>query len=112
MYTIFLSTVVESSYETPYTAYAGVIYVIKVIFVSPLIGLTFGIWSVIHMLLVLDKHNEEYSVLRIIIPICATFISFIVSNYLLKVSGVLSCIFSGLVFTFYAPGLIFKLRSS
>ena len=95
MFTIFLSTLVEDSYAPTYTVQRGIVYIVEVIFVSPLLGLAMGILSVAHMYLVLDKHNEEYTILRIVIPICCTFLTFIIANYMIKVSGVVSCIFSG-----------------
>ena len=95
MYSIFLSAEFKNSVQETYTVYTGTIYTIKVIFISPLIGLAVGAISVALIFLMLDKHNEEYTILRIIIPISATFVSFIIANYVVGVSGIISCIFSG-----------------
>ena len=98
MYSIFLSAEFKDSFQVTYTVATGTIYTIKVIFISPLIGLAIGAISVALVYLMLDKHNEEYTILRIIIPISATFISFIIANYIVGVSGIISCIFSGMYF--------------
>ena len=95
MYSIFLSAIFQNSHQETYTVVTGTIYTIKVIFISPLIGLFIGLLSVAQAFLLLDKHNEDYTILRIIIPICATFLSFIIANFIVGVSGIISCIFSG-----------------
>jgi NhaP-type Na+/H+ or K+/H+ antiporter len=57
LYTVFLSAEIDDVYEATFTASRAVIYAVKVIVFSPLIGLAFGVATVLFMYLIGDPHN-------------------------------------------------------
>ena len=100
LYTIFLSgELVDSSFMTPLDIF---IYSLKVIFISPLLGFAFGIGSLALCIQVSsDDYNDQYTIIKIIMPICAAYLSFFVGQYVLEVSGILSCYCAGTFITLH-----------
>ena len=94
LYEIFLSgALIGQSFWTPYELF---IYALKVVFVSPLVGLAFGFGSLLLMFSIAgDNYKEEYTVIKIVVPICCAYLSFFVGNFVLKGSGIISIYFAG-----------------
>lgn len=94
LYTIFLSgELIESTFMSPYEIF---IYALRVTFISPAVGCAFGIAALGFCLQVSsDDKNEAFNIIRIIIPICAAYLSFFVGNFVLGDSGILSCYCTG-----------------
>ena len=95
LYVIFVTgELIDSTFMTPYEIF---IYFLKVIFISPLVGCAFGLVALGFCLQVSsDDKNDAYNIIRIIIPICAAYLSFFVGNFVLKDSGILSCYCTGM----------------
>lgn len=103
LYTVFLSGEISNQYESTITASEALLYTIKIIFFSPLIGLGFGFATVFFILLIEDPHNEVFMVLRSLVTVASAYLSFLVANYEVMVSGIISTIFNGLVFMYRLP---------
>lgn len=102
LYTIFMAGVLVD--ESAMTSYDILIYSLKVIFISPLVGFAFGLVSLALVFPVSrDKSREEYSVIKIIIPICAAYLSFFVGNYILEDSGILCVYCTGVIYSWLVP---------
>ena len=102
LYTIFLSGLTVDS--TMLTAQEIFVYTLKVIFISPLVGFAFGALSLILLFpMSTNKAREELSVINIIIPICAAYLSFFVGNFMLEDSGVLCVYCAGFMYSWIVP---------
>lgn len=53
----------------------------------------------------MKKFDEVDTTLQLIITICSAYLSYLVAEHVCKSSGILSCVFDGLVLAHYAPPL-------
>ena len=95
LYTIFLSgELIDSSFMSPLEIF---LYSFKVVLISPLLGIAFGFGSLFLCIKASgDEYNDDYTIVKIIMPICAAYLSFFVGQYVLEVSGILSCYCAGI----------------
>lgn len=103
LYAVFLSAEISDEYMATITFYDAIIYAVKVVFISPVVGLAFGAGTVLFMLMINNPHNEDFVVLRSIVTVSSAYLSFLVGQYLLSISGILITVFNGLVFMYRLP---------
>ena len=105
LYTIFLTGVMRET--SMMTSSEILVYGVNVAVLSPLLGFGFGLGSLLIMYPVSRNNSqEEYTIIKIIVPICAAYLSFFVANDILKVSGILSCYCCGFIFSWLNPSFL------
>jgi NhaP-type Na+/H+ or K+/H+ antiporter len=67
------------------------LYFLKVIFISPLLGLAFGVGSLVFLSLANRRMHEEDTTVQMAVTICCAYLSFFVGEEILGVSGVITC---------------------
>jgi NhaP-type Na+/H+ or K+/H+ antiporter len=79
-----------------------VIYFIKVIFISPLIGIAVGVGSLIVIGAAKMKSIEGDTTIQLATTICCAYFSFYIAQRMLEVSGVIACCTAGVLLSRYA----------
>jgi NhaP-type Na+/H+ or K+/H+ antiporter len=101
LYTLFYELVAkEPQYEVSPTFV--VIYFIKVITLSNLVGLAMGATSVAVIGLANRRYKEDDTTIQLAVTFCCAYFSFYVAQRILLVSGVVACFTSGVVLARYA----------
>lgn len=73
------------------------LFTLKVLFFSPLIGIAIGLFTCLCISWTNRRLNHEDAIMQIILTISCAFLSFYIAQEVLKVSGIIACIFAGLV---------------
>lgn len=71
------------------------LYFLKLIFVSPIAGVVMGVAAVFATNMASRHYKEDDHAIQIAIPLCCAYLSFIIGEHLLKVSGILCCCSAG-----------------
>ena len=87
------------------SASAIAMYFVKVCFVSPLIGLSCGLLTVVCLSQLTRRHSREDRVLQIVLTVTCGYISFFLAQYVVEVSGVIACCSAGVTVAWLAPSL-------
>ena len=87
------------------------VYFVRVIFISPLIGFALGIGAVICIRSVNRRVEDEDTTIQIAVTIACAYISFFLAQYVVGVSGVISCCAAGVIFSRFGPSLILQPKS-
>ena len=93
LYNLFFKLVELNS--TALTAEEVVIYFIRVIIISPLIGIAFGSLSLLFISMATSKTQEDDTTIQIMVTVICAYTSFFVGEYSLGVSGVIAVVSSG-----------------
>ncbi len=88
-----------------------IIYAIRVIFISPLIGFAVGFVSIIVIGLADKKGFEEDVTIQLGITFCCAYFSFYIAQRVLGVSGVIACCTAGVLLSRYAVPRYLKLET-
>ena len=104
LFTLYKSLLEHESY----TSYGLFDFIMRIVFVSPIVGCLFGLVSVWWMKQLKRQYNEHDVLIQVIITITCAYASFYTANYVMKISGVLSCCAAGLMFAWKAPPLILE----
>lgn len=108
---LFSLIAVDGESEVAFTPEGVAIYFLQVVFISPLVGLAFGLASVLCIALLNRRMEKEDTIMQISVSFCCAYMSFFVAEFNLGVSGVLSCCTAGVVLSVLAPALIFEPES-
>ena len=82
------------------------IFLIKVLVVSPLLGLAVGLLTVASLKFLDRPLMSDDPTMQIVATFCCAYLSFFVAQYSCEVSGVLSCFISGLVVSYFGRPLL------
>lgn len=88
-----------------------VVYFVRVIFISPLLGASFGFMSLLVISLANRRTNEGDTTVQMAITIGCAYVSFYVGERLVQVSGVITCCAAGLVLARFAEPMILKIEA-
>lgn len=102
---VIFEAIVSKHYSTQFSV---VTFFIKVIFISPAIGVLFGLMTVFALRKAKHRLSPEDNTIQIAITIACAYISFFVSQWVLKVSGIISCCTAGVIIAWLAPALIIR----
>jgi NhaP-type Na+/H+ or K+/H+ antiporter len=101
LYTLFYELIAkEPEYEVSPTFV--VIYFIKVITLSNLVGIAMGATSIVVIGLANRRYKEDDTTIQLAVTFCCAYFSFYVAQRILLVSGVIACFTSGVVLARYA----------
>lgn len=103
LYNIFVAAIMKN--EEAMTPTSTFIYFLKVVFISPALGCSFGVVSVWLTSLADQRFREEDKVIQIAIPIVCAYLSFFMGEHVCGVSGILTCCSSGIMFSWLNPSL-------
>ena len=73
-----------------------VVYAIKIIFISPLIGLAMGLGTIVAFSLANDRMRPEDVTVQVSMTICCAYLSFFIAEELVGVSGIIACCGAGM----------------
>ena len=73
---------------------------------GPAIGVVFGFGTLFLLLLAVRRFEEVDTTLQVVTTIVSAYMSFFVAEHVCASSGILSCVFCGLVLARYAPPLL------
>jgi NhaP-type Na+/H+ or K+/H+ antiporter len=85
---VLFEALTDPAMSTPALA---TVFFIKVCFVSPAIGALIGLVCVAALTVLNRRVEREDHTLQLILTICTGYLSFFVAQYMLNVSGVISC---------------------
>ena len=95
LFNIFLDTLrIEKHYN--YTASSSIIYLIRVIFISPALGVAIAFATLLGLNLANRRLNTDDVTIQVALTLCCAYLSFFIAEDIVKVSGVLSCVFAGI----------------
>ena len=83
-----------------------IVYFIKVIFISPLLGFLFGLISVLGISVANRRLREEDKTIQMSITISCAYLSFFFGEYVLGISGVIACCVAGFTISLLGTPLI------
>ena len=72
-----------------------VVYAIRIIFISPLIGFAMGLGTIVSFSLANDRMRHEDVTVQVSMTICCAYLSFFIAEELLNVSGIIACCSAG-----------------
>eukprot|EP01039_Chlorochromonas_danica_P001449 gene1449-1574_t len=102
-----LYTLIKNPSES-FTAVDVVVYFVKVIFVSPLLGMAMAAVALFFLIIANRRLKEEDSVIQLAITICCAYLTFFIAEYEVGVSGVISCCAAGVFLAAFASPLILR----
>ena len=111
LYNMFFSTIAIANSRIEFSPKGIGIYFLQIVFISPLIGMAFGLGSVCCIGFLNRRMQKEDTIMHISVSLCCAYLSFFVAELTLGVSGVLSCCTAGVVLAAFAPPLIFEPES-
>jgi NhaP-type Na+/H+ or K+/H+ antiporter len=82
------------------------IFLIKVLIVSPLLGLAVGLLTVASLKFFDRRLMSDDPTMQIVSTVCCAYLSFFVAQYSCEVSGVLSCFFAGITVSYFGRPLL------
>lgn len=82
-----------------------VFYIVRVLCISPLLGILFGLITSFTLLLTHNRLKEEDTIVQMAMTMCCAYISFFVAEDMLGVSGVLACCAAGVTLCRFAKPL-------
>mmetsp|Transcript_6728 Transcript_6728/g.14764 ORF Transcript_6728/g.14764 Transcript_6728/m.14764 type:complete len:857 (+) Transcript_6728:153-2723(+) len=91
-----------------FTVLDVVVYFLRVIIISPLLGFAFGLGSVMCLSAANRRMQEEDTTIQMAITICCAYMTFFVAEYVLHVSGVLCCCAAAITLSRFAVPLILR----
>ena len=71
------------------------IYFIRVIFISPLLGASFGLLTIFSFNIINRRSKADDVTVQVALSLCCAYLSFFVGEYVVHVSGVLTCCAAG-----------------
>lgn len=83
-----------------------IVYFLRVIILSPLVGCAFGLLSVGLLSLANRRMEVGDSIIQLAVTLSCAYLSFFIGEHVLGVSGVITCCTAGVVLAHYAPPLI------
>jgi NhaP-type Na+/H+ or K+/H+ antiporter len=105
---VLFDAVTTPDYSTPLEI---VIYFIKVIFISPLLGFALGLGAIFILRVANRRVSHEDKTIQIAVTIGCAYSSFFIGQYVLNVSGVISTCSAGVMLAWMAPPLILQPHS-
>ncbi len=102
---VIFEAIVSKHYSSRFSV---VTFFIKVIFISPAIGLLFGLMTVYALRKAKHRLSPEDNTIQVAITIACAYVSFFVSQWVLQVSGIISCCMAGIIIAWLAPALIIR----
>ena len=82
------------------------LYFVKVLTVSPLIGIVAGLVTAGIMELLNKRLDKEDTISQIVITISCAYLSFFVAEHTCEASGVLACVAAGVVLSWLGPAVV------
>jgi sodium/hydrogen exchanger 10/11 len=86
---------------SPMNVKEAAVYLVKVLFISPVVGCLIGLGGVIATSATSRHYKEDHVIVQIAVPICCAYLSFYVGEEMLQISGIITCCAAGtsLLFT-------------
>ncbi len=78
------------------------VYFVRILLLSPLVGVSLGLASCYLISFASRRLNSEDVLVQVVLTISCAYLSFFIGEHFLHVSGVLTCIFSGKYANIYA----------
>jgi len=101
---LVLFGIVASKSATTVTAF--VLYFLRVLFISPLLGIAVGLATTVCLHFFDRRLKPEDSTMQVATTIVSAYLSFFIAQYNVQVSGVISCCAAGLVVSYFGGPLI------
>lgn len=105
---VLFDALTSLEYSTPKDI---VVFFIKVLFISPLLGLALGLGCIAILRIADRRVSHDDNTVQIAATIACAYVSFFLAQFVLDVSGVISTITSGVVLAWLAPPLILQPHS-
>jgi len=102
---VLFEAIVSKQYDTGFSV---VIFFVKVLTISPLVGIGFGLLT-LHVLKISRRRTSiEHTVVQIAATVSCAYLSFFVAQYILKCSGIISCCAAGILIAWKGAALILQ----
>ncbi len=101
LYNLFFSLIAKDSHASNSPMYI-LKYFAKVLFISPLVGFAFGLATAALFSLVNKRTKADDVTIQVVLSLTCAYLSFFVGEYILEVSGVLTCCAAGKQFRLYS----------
>jgi NhaP-type Na+/H+ or K+/H+ antiporter len=85
-----------------------VMFFVRVLLISPLIGIGIGLLTLEVLKKARRRLSIEHNTVQIAVTISCAYMSFFLAQYLLGVSGIISCCAAGILLAWLAPSLILQ----
>ena len=105
---VLFDALMSKDYDTPS---AITIYFVRVMFISPIVGALLGLLCVLALRLLNRRVSHDDCTMQMALTLCCAYISFFLGQYILKVSGVISCVTAGVMLSWLAPPLFLQPES-
>ncbi len=102
LYNLFFSLIAKDDPLASVSADSVAIYFTNVIFISPFVGFAFGLATAALFSLVNKRTKADDVTIQVVLSLTCAYLSFFVGEYILEVSGVLTCCAAGKQFRFYS----------
>lgn len=102
---VIFEAIVSRHYNTDESV---VMYFVRVLFISPCLGVLLGLMTVFVLRKAKRRLSPEDNVVQVAITIACAYISFFLAQWVLKVSGIICCCAAGLIIAWLAPALIIQ----
>jgi NhaP-type Na+/H+ or K+/H+ antiporter len=80
----------------------------RVIFISPLVGIIIGYFTIILMRITNKRFSDEDATVQVALTVACAYGSFFCGQFFFKVSGVISCCAAGVILGWLSPPLILQ----
>lgn len=101
LYNLFFPLIEKNS--SPLVATEVVIYAVRVVVISPLLGIGIGMLSLMLITIANKRMQEDDIIVQVASTLCCAYFSFFIAEYSCNVSGILSCCSAGILLAIFAP---------
>ena len=101
LYNLFFPLIVKNS--SPLKVTEVVIYAVRVVVISPLLGIGIGMLSLMLITIANKRMREDDIIVQVASTLCCAYFSFFIAEYSCNVSGILSCCSAGILLAIFAP---------
>lgn len=110
LYNLFFSQLLVDVEESEkYSTVSSIAtYFIKVIVISPLLGIAFGLATVYGFKRANNRMKHDDSIIQVSLTLCCAYLSFFVAEHVVGVSGVICCCAAGVVISWIGSPLIIQ----
>ena len=102
---VIFEAIVSEHYDTDFSV---VMYFVKVILISPFLGAALGLLTIESMKLARRRLSIEHNTVQMALTVSCSYISFFLAQYVLEVSGIISCCAAGVIIAWLSPPLILQ----
>lgn len=104
LYNLLFGLLVRNA--APVTVELVAVYFVKVIIISPLLGIAMGLVALYCIGMANNRLSEDDTSIQMAITLCCAYLTFFVAEYQVGVSGVICCCAAAVTLARYAPPLI------